>query len=48
MSKKINIEAAKTARVNIRLSPDEKRRLTELASNAEMSITEYILSIVLG
>lgn len=40
------IDATKTTTLTIRLSPDDKRLLCELADGYDMTLTEYILTLV--
>jgi uncharacterized protein (DUF1778 family) len=46
MGRPPKIDANKTTTLTIRLSPDEKRRLCELADGYDMTLTEYIMTLV--
>lgn len=38
----------KTETLQIRISPEQKRQVQEMAAKKNMSVSEYILSLVIG
>ena len=46
MGRPPKINATKTTTLTIRLSPDDKRLLCELADGYDMTLTEYIMTLV--
>lgn len=46
MGRPPKINATKTTTLTIRLSPDNKRLICELADGYDMTLTEYIMTLV--
>jgi uncharacterized protein (DUF1778 family) len=46
MGRPPKIEANKITTLTIRLKPDDKKRLCELADGYDMTLTEYIMTLV--
>lgn len=46
MGRPPKIDTTKTTTLTIRLSPDDKRLICELADGYDMTLTEYIMTLV--